>query len=200
MCTILSVSKEYYGRPLWNRIYQDACNNPHGYALILVDEAGASTVLRTLNLDTVFTLLEAGGWSRMFLHCRFATQGSVTLDNTHGWGVNGTFYMHNGVLMNPAADRYAVDSQLIGEWLREGTLAALDRLYYEPYANVFVVDTTEGYYGMHRSATGTLFTDWQGNYSSNRFGRCRHAVPMYTNQTHWIIEPKAQPLLTVKGT
>jgi predicted glutamine amidotransferase len=134
-------------------------------------------------------VLDNTRWDRMFLHCRFATQGDPTLDNTHGWANNGVFFMHNGVLMNPEAYRYNVDSQLIGGWLFDGVDHTLEQLQKESYANVFLIDTNSGYYCVSRSEVGTLFTDWQGNYSSNPVGRIRVPVPNFSTNSYWYAQP-----------
>jgi hypothetical protein len=200
MCTVLTVSSDFYGRGMFNRITSDAIMNADGFALLLIDAFGASTMIRTLDFRVVTMMLEQSHWERMFLHCRYATQGEAVLDNTHGWSVDGVFYMHNGVLEDPETRYFAVDSQLIGHWLYGGVEKTIEKLQKEPYANVFLIDTKENYYVVHRSKGGTLFTDWKGNYSTNKMGPIRHPVPLYSQNSYFleVSEPLVPNLPNVK--
>lgn len=189
MCTLLTVSSDAYTRAVEARIKADARDNPDGFALLLVDSLGAVTITRTLDHNVVLLLLEHTAWTRMFLHSRWATQGQVTLDNAHGWAREGVFYMHNGSIQARESALFPVDSQAIGEWLCAGVSTALSELQYEPYANVFLVDTNEEYYAVSRSDVGTLFTDGRGNYSTNKVGAVRRAVPRGTQHEHLFFQP-----------
>jgi hypothetical protein len=171
MCTLLTVSADKYNRALESHIRRDARNNPDGFACLLLDANGHHTIVRSMSIETILTMLRNAPWERMFLHSRYATQGEVRLDNTHGWAEQGTFYMHNGCLQSRDADVYEVDSQAIGGWLIAGGMEyALQQLRSEQFANVFMVDLISGYYAVTKSAYGSLFTDGRGNYATNPIG------------------------------
>lgn len=197
MCTIMTVTPELYGSKLWRRIFTDAAQNADGFSLILIDWQGASTIIRTMDIKNVTQLLERADWDRMFLHCRFATQGEAVLKNTHGWSADGVYYMHNGMISDPASMHYNVDSQVIGAWLRQGVPHAMEKLLTEKYANVFLIDTNENYYTVSRSQVGTLYTDWRGNYSTNKMGPIRHRVPDGVQNCYWLVDPAQEQRATV---
>jgi len=171
MCTILTVSSEFFSRALEQRILMDGENNSDGFSLLLVSDDGAHTIIRTMDVQTALMVLRSADWSRMLLHSRYATQGSVGLVNTHGWEATGVFYFHNGCLSAPEAQSLPVDSQAIGVWLAQaGVDYALQRLATETFANVFLVDVTTGLYTVSRSLSGSLYSDGHGNFSTQPFG------------------------------
>lgn len=177
MCTLLTVSRDKYNEAIQNRIVADAKSNQDGFGLLLINEQGAEHVLRTLDVDLVLGVLNAVKWTRMFLHSRFATQGAPVLANTHGWDEGSVFYMHNGCIYTSEAKKYAVDSQVIGQWVRDGGVdLALERLLDERFANVFLIDTQKSMYIVHRSESGSLYTDGEGNYSTHDVGLINHKV------------------------
>lgn len=175
MCTILTVSSRLYTtytRLLEERIRLDHAQNDDGTGLVLVGQSGGTLALRSLDIEPVLQLMRSQPWSRAFVHQRAATQGGRSLSNVHGWqSVDGWFYMHNGMLLDPQTRYFQVDSQLIGQWLDDGGPAlALGELAREWYANVFLVsaapdDVGAGYW-VNRSGGGSLFTDQHGNYST----------------------------------
>ena len=167
---------------MFGRILDDSVSNSDGWALLLILKNGKPMFVQSLDLDPIFSILMDASWERMFLHSRFTTQGESTLPNCHGWQSNGTYVFHNGILSNPQADDFPVDSQLINWWIdRYGVNRTLQLLKTEYYANVFLVDTKQNEYIMHRSQTGSLFTDGLGNYSSNPVGSLVVPVPRYSN-------------------
>lgn len=184
MCTIITLDKASFGSQAISQILADARGNDDGYALLMVDANGVFTQLRTFDVTLVLALLSTTDWERMFLHARMATQGTKALANTHGWISKGVAYMHNGILRNVDAASFDVDSQLIGHWIDEGgAQRAVDMLVTEPYANVFLINTDGGaWYSVSRSEQGTLYTDGNGNFSSNPFGAIVQPVDPYTLQ------------------
>ena len=179
MCTLLTVSAGLWSRALENHIRRDAENNPHGFSLLLLSEYGAETILRSMDINVILSTLRNSEWTRMFLHSRYATQGSVRLDNTHGWSEDGVFYMHNGCLTSKDSWSYEVDSQAIGEWIKYGGIdRALAELRSEMFANVFMIDVNDEYFVVSKSASGSLYTDGQGNYATVPFADiCSPVVP-----------------------
>lgn len=184
MCTIMTLHKSKWSAKAERRIRRDAETNPDGMALLLIDEWGAHSMVRTFDVQTVVNMLNSVSWTRMFLHTRYATQGRVSIDNVHGWFSQGVFYMHNGSIQAPEARLFPVDSMAIGDWLESGIDTALGELRTEPYANVIMVDTSNWYYVVNRSKFGKLFTDGNGNYSTNAFGSVRKPVRPGSQKSH----------------
>lgn len=179
MCTLLTVSSSQWNKALESHIRSDARSNPDGFACLLTDMDGAHTLVRSMNIEVILTVLRNSDWERMFLHTRYATTGETRLDNTHGWESNGAVYFHNGKLQSRDADGLAVDSQAIGLWLsRHGLPETIERLQQEPFANVFIVDLDTGIYTVFRSATGSLYTDGSGSYSTKPFGDINRSAPL----------------------
>ncbi len=197
MCTLMTLHNSKWSTKMENRIRKDAIENPDGFALLLMTSDGAHSIFRTFDIDAVVMLLNTVTWSRMFLHCRYATQGAVTLDNSHGWSNQGVFYMHNGRLAAPEARLFPVDSQAIGDWLESGIDTALKDLWAEPYANVFLINTVENYYVVNRSLGGQLYTDGRGNYSTNRVGNIRKPVRRRSQKSHIMYVVKPEPKVSM---
>lgn len=195
MCTLLTLSSAKWGRAAEKRIREDASANPHGMSLLLIKEDGSASQLRTFDVQLVLTVLRNSDWARFFLHSRWSTQGEVNLQNTHGWEEDGVFYMHNGCLSHPDAGRHAVDSQLIGEWLRAGDRRhALASLEGEGFANVLLVTPEIGEYIVSRSVGGSLHTDGEGNFSTSddaELGLVQDVTPGYT--VHDMPRPRPRP-------
>lgn len=184
MCTLMTIHKSKWSAKAERRIERDAMLNPDGMCLMLIDDYGAHSMFRTFDVQSVLNLLNTVSWTRMFLHCRYATQGRTSLENIHGWSSQGVFYMHNGSIQSPLAGLMPVDSQAIGEWLVSGMDHALGELRSEPYANVFLIDTNNWYYVVNRSKYGDLYTDGQGNFSTHRFGSVRRPVRRRSQTSH----------------
>jgi hypothetical protein len=180
-----------YNSKIVQRIRSDSIYNGDGFTLMLVNDFGVPMQLRTMDIRAVYALLDEIPWRRMFLHSRAATQGSRTLENTHGWVTkDGTYYMHNGILQNAHSKSFAVDSQWIGHQLeRRDINGAIKALQSEPYANVFFIHPASSWYCVYRSEVGTLFTDGRGNYSSSRVGKINKLVPDYSWETHDLPKP-----------
>lgn len=167
---------------LITRMVQDSNFNDDGWSAMFVLGSGKPMFLQSLDLDPIVSLVLDLDWTRMFLHARAATQGSPRLDNCHGWSADGVYVFHNGILSNPQSRDFEVDSQLIHWWIdRYGVTKTLNLLRTERYANVMLVDTISNEYLIHRSETGSLFTDGNGNFSSNIMGDIRQPVRVYTN-------------------
>lgn len=177
MCTLMTIDKSLYTKKVIKRIEKDMEWNPHGYSLLTITDKGVASIVRTMDPNLIFAVLDRGDWQRMFLHCRMATQGAKELENTHGWENAGVFYMHNGCLRDPMSRAFPVDSQLIGYKLEtENMPAILKWLNTESFANVFFINVTHAWYQVYRSETGSLHTDGNGNYSSNQVSVMRSRV------------------------
>ncbi len=181
MCSILAAGQDTLSKALLlEYVRGELLGNPDGSCLML-DGPEGMTSLRTMDHRLILQLLKRRDWDRCWLHMRAATQGTLTLRNTHGWiSTQGIAVMHNGILRGARAVEFEVDSQLILDWLEQGgEELALQELMGEPYANVFLIDSDSGDYAVSRSLVGTLFTDGNGNFSSRNVGHLREAVSPY---------------------
>lgn len=184
MCTIYTFTPSLRDEALLAARH-DRRFNGDGASLIVVD--GARVVLSIAGVwDTmVLNILRAlpeKRWTRAFLHLRAATGGEVTTANCHGWGdrATGTKYVQHNGWINRRTDT-AVDSQSIVEWIElGGTAEALSLLRDEAFANVFLIDEGTGVYYVHRSLTGSLYTDGNGNFGTTPFGSVQDAVGVCT--------------------
>lgn len=191
MCTLLTVSYDFFAnnrQALMQRIAWDAASNSDGGSLLLSHYDGSCSNLRTMDLDTLVTVLDTVGWERMWLHQRNATQGEAALHNTHGFCTAGVWYMHNGVIRSPEARSLPVDSMVIGRWLQRGN--HYTKLAQEPFANVFFIAPDQNVYTVVRSSGGALHTDGLGNYSTIPVAEITQAVPTGV-ETYWIDEADA---------
>jgi hypothetical protein len=177
MCTIFTCdNKTFYKNKqtmteFRNRIWKDAQTNDDGQSLVMIYDGAVTAQLRSMDPQLIIDLIDMAEWDRIFVHSRLATQGEVALHNTHGWFAQGVYYMHNGFISAAEANLYEVDSQAIGHWLRRGGVTnALGQLRKENYANVLMIDPSEWSYYMSRSRSGSLYTDGEGNFSTNAIG------------------------------
>jgi hypothetical protein len=185
MCTIMTVSRDVWSDDIEEQIWRDASRNQDGWALLLTDRLGASSLVRTMELQVALAALRTNRWQRMFLHARMATQGRSNVQNTHGWITTDVCVMHNGVLRSPEARGMPVDSMAINTWLeRDGIDHALARLRGEPFANVFLIDLVGKFYVVSRSSVGYLYTDGFGNYSTNPVGDIALTVSDHSVDCH----------------
>lgn len=178
MCTILTADNTIDRKELVDRIYNDSFSNPDGFALLMIQANGKPLFVQSLDIEPIVSLVEYSEFSRVFIHTRYATQGKSALQNCHGWNANGTYVFHNGSIYSRIAEKFTVDSEAIRYWLENyGIDETIDRLIDESFANVFLVDIENGQYIVHRSRTGSLFTDGNGNYSTHSFASLTIPVP-----------------------
>lgn len=190
MCTILTVSREFYlanRESVIKRVKSDFRGNNHGTSLLMIGADGDdSLLLRTMGVADALTLLDlkflSGVADRAWIHLRFATTGYQGLNGCHGFAANDYTVFHNGILSRPESATFNVDSELIAADVVQGgkdhAIAALQAS--EQYANVFLVNNKTGTYTVVRQSTGSLYTDGQGNYSSNPVGTICQTVPPAT--------------------
>lgn len=180
MCTILTTDK--ITDNILNRIAEDHQYNPHGLSVVTYDGVNYE-ILKTLDLNTVLTILRSREYKRIFVHTRNATTWSRGVNATHGFIQGDYVYFHNGIFRSRGALQYPVDSMMLGDVLRmtapdniQKTLSALG----ETFANIMIVDTKLDKYHVIRQSTGSLFTDNQGNYSTNPVDDINIPVPENT--------------------
>lgn len=172
MCQIHVVRRTSFmvGEDWANHLRSGASFNSDGFAVLLINfTAGEHSLIRSMKWDMIETaMLMDDDWTLAIIHQRFTTQGEVRLHNTHLWEEGNRYYCHNGMLSSEKARSYNVDSQLIGEHLRNTLWEALEFCQSENYANVIMVDFDTSQYVISRSKTGSLYTDGKGQYSSNK--------------------------------
>lgn len=181
MCTIMTVDKDSYTDDVFAQIKADARYNDDGWSLALISNGGVRDVIHTMSLPVIQAALDNEDWDRMFLHARAATgMSDINVLNSHGFRSYPYLIFHNGFIMN-SENHLPVDSEQIGIWLDTlGEAGCLQKLYSEGFANVMLLNVKTGDYLIHRSKTGTLFTDGDGNYSTNEVGYMRIPVKEYT--------------------
>lgn len=180
MCTILTTNSVTDN--ILNRIAEDHQYNPHGLSVVTYDGVNYE-ILKTLDLNTVLTILRSREYKRIFVHTRNATTWSRGVNATHGFIQGDYIYFHNGIFRSRGALQYPVDSMMLGDVLRmtapdniQKTLSALG----ETFANIMIVDTKLDRYHVIRQQSGSLFTDNQGNYSTNPVDDINIPVPENT--------------------
>lgn len=185
MCTIITAEKSIKAKDICDRIRQDSLYNCDGISLLMITDEKKPVIVRSMDYETVLTLIEYTPWERVFVHLRASTCSPALLQNTHGWNTKGIFVFHNGVIHSQSAEKFDVDSQAINMWLENfGLDETIDLLHREDFANVFLVDTDKGEYFVHRSSVGTLFTDGKGNYSTNAFCDIKTPVDAFSDHEH----------------
>jgi predicted glutamine amidotransferase len=183
----MTVDKKKYlalGKKFDEQVTKDWLGNSDGASLVFLDgnNPDLNTVLRTMNcfalLQNIKSLMKlASDEARIFLHLRAATTWTTGVAYTHAFDdLDGVFYMHNGMIKNPAG--LAVDSfRLVAEF-RHGSRDLLERLTKEneSFANIFRIDSNSYEYSVIRLVVGSLYTDGKGNFSTHAISNIKKAV------------------------
>ena len=195
MCTLLTIDNDYWTcnrKAVVKRIRQDAMGNADGFSLVGISVAlpQDSLHLQTMDVNLVLHLIgmffantKDEPTSRIFLHSRAATTGNIGIPYCHGFtDLNGQFIMHNGILSNDSD--WAVDSFRIVNMNTASPWALLKELVdkRETFANIFIISETE--YSVIKVASGRLYTDGQGNYSTNPLGSIKAEVGTLYAENH----------------
>lgn len=181
MCTLLTFDQDSFladRREFTKRILQDARDNGDGWSLVCVDPLALNLDLhlQTLSVSLVLAAIEdfmgaCSMYGRVFLHSRFATTKFTGIAYNHGFtNHRGTIIQHNGVIHNYRD--LGVDSFNLIDYRTETAQELRDDLLtaMEFWANILLIRPNKNSYGVVRMQGGTLFTDNQGNYSTNRVG------------------------------
>ena len=131
---------------------------------------------------------ESSECSRIFLHARAATTDFVGIGYLHGFtDFNGRIIMHNGIIRND--EHLSIDSyRLVNLPFSTSNMLEYLQTNQDTYANVFVIDTQEREYTVLRMITGSLHTDGQGNFSTNRLASIDSPVAAESAETFQIQE------------
>lgn len=198
MCTLVTISAEFFANnraQVLERIRQDARFNGDGWSLLCIDvqDTSRNVALQSMNLRMVLRTLDlfadtCSPDSRIFLHARAATTRYTGIAYCHGFtDLRGRIFMHNGIIQNP--EQLAIDSySLIDLPLSDtGMLEAL-KSRGDNYANVFVIDTDTDTYTIIRLATGSLYTDGNGNYSTHPLATIAKPVEQWSVANHELFD------------
>lgn len=194
MCTIHTYSTKCYNiykSEIISQIRQDAVTNDDGISMVFLDGHNdrSNTIYRTMDAENLIAVLdmlmsEATKHARLFIHLRAATTLSVGVGYTHAFDdMNGTVYMHNGVISNPKG--YSVDSFQMASWKNTEGAGLLNQLISrkETFANVFRIDMDKYKWSVTRMDGAFLYTDNEGNYSSRSFGPLTTVVPQRSTKS-----------------
>ena len=204
MCSILTVSKQFWDTSsieVIDRIERDSLVNSDGFALLALDSCleHLNVRLQSMNIQVILTVMQdffnqCSEYGRVFLHSRMATTGYVGIAYNHGFdNFRGKVIMHNGILSH--GRNYTVDSFALVQAPLDTAETLMEYLIdrNENYANIFVVDTELYTYSMVRSLTGSLYTDGEGNYSTNQLADICQPVDVLSYEDHDMpLPPKAQ--------
>jgi hypothetical protein len=188
MCTLLTLDRDTYladKKTMTARILNDAALNPDGFSLVAVDPLASLTnlSLNCMAVGHILNLLDmffagASEYARIWLHTRAATTEYVGIPFNHGFtDSRGTIIQHNGVIRNYR--NFAVDSFNLVDYRTDNAHALLADLEtaMESFANIFLIRPDENTYGVVRVWTSTLFTDGNGNYSTNSVADILTPIP-----------------------
>jgi len=185
MCTIIST--DTVTDALIERLAADHASNPHGIAIVTVDQSYNYQILKTHDLSSAILILRSGEFRRVFIHTRNATTWARGVTATHAFIQGDYIVMHNGILSSAGAKLHPVDSMMLCDLLKttspdkiQSVLSALG----ETFANVFIIDTKSDRFYMIRQSSGSLHTDGSGNYSTHAFGQISASVPENSAETH----------------
>lgn len=208
MCTLMTFSSEVFNANkdmILARVSSDGASNNDGWNLIIAGDREEDAVFfQCLDLNWITGLLSATtNFKRFWLHARKSTTKVSGLSGCHGFrSYTGWFVQHNGILRSGRADKLPVDSMVVSELLEymSANHVAQWLLAKETYANVFMINPTDGMYQVVRCEQGSLHTDGLGNYSSNSIkGVCEQEVPKGYHSTHTFIVERPKPVYQPYG-
>ena len=208
MCTLMTFSSEVFNANkdrILGQITSDGASNNDGWNLIIAgDKEEDAIFFQCLTLDWIVGVLTATTkFKRFWLHARKSTTKVSGLSGCHGFrSYTGWFIQHNGILRSGRADKLPVDSMVISELLEymSANHVAQWLLAKESYANVFMINPTEGQYQVVRCEQGSLHTDGLGNYSSNSIKEvCEQEVPKGYHSTHTFTVERPKPVYQSYG-
>ncbi len=193
---------------LLTTIINDSVRNGDGWALVGVDSLDGDNNIRfqSMKLDPIVDAMETffKGCSkegRVFLHSRFATTSSVGIAFNHAFDDRqGNIVMHNGVFRR-GVSKLEVDSFKLADMNLGESIDVLDDLLDdgETFGNIFIIDTVNLKYSVVRLSVGSLYTDGQGNYSTNVCGPITQEVKRESEECFWLPLPPRKPKAIFEG-
>lgn len=185
-----------------NTILNDSVRNGDGWALVGIDSLDGDNNIRfqSMKLDPIVDAMESffktsTKEGRIFLHSRFATTSSVGIAFNHAFDDRqGNIVMHNGVFRRGVA-KLEVDSFKLAEMKLLESVDVLDDLLDdgENFGNIFIIDTVNLKYSIIRLSVGSLYTDNNGNYSTNPCGPIMVEVKKESEESFWLPLPPKKP-------
>lgn len=198
MCTIMTINRNFWilnRQAVISTILSDAAYNNEGWSLLAVDADNYKLDMRlaTMVIGPIVAAIESWFLSssevaRIFLHARAATTSSVGIAYNHVFcNKRGTIIMHNGVIDNVAG--YAVDSFNLADSviIADGKHVLADLLgKQETFANLFLINPEDSMYSIVRLSAGRLYTDDNGNYSTNTLANIQTPVAEKSYKDHYL--------------
>jgi hypothetical protein len=114
MCfTGIIINPKHKPIKLVDKLLKQVEYNPHGFYLY-IPTLYLQTMSEELYKDCFKSVMKRKP-SYVHFHFRLASSGALTLDNVHGWNVEGYYITHNGVIFNPqyTSDPYYSDTYLL---------------------------------------------------------------------------------------
>ena len=126
------------------------------------------SVFKTLDYNAAKQYLADNAQNDLFCHFRYATGGSVSLDNVHPFDTGRYIIFHNGILSGIKPTRIKSDTAVLADMLKGAPLSAIKQALSEQYSsrfyivdkktnNGFSVDTGAKWYQCND--TGILFSN-----------------------------------------
>ena len=114
--------------------------NPDGFgAYNFADK----TVFKTLDYNAAKKYIADNAQNNLFCHFRYATGGSVSLDNVHPFDTGRYIIFHNGVLTGIKPTRIKSDTAILADMLNGASLSAIKQALSAQYSSRFyIVDKT----------------------------------------------------------
>lgn len=104
MCIIIAKTTKTHAVPTVDQFRRAMEKNPHGFALVYEYEENKWASFKTMDkaemLSFVTREICQKDWRRFMFHARYATHGSKSLANCHGFSdtARQVYFMHNGIL------------------------------------------------------------------------------------------------------
>ena len=110
--------------------------NPDGFgAYSFADK----TVFKTLDYNAAKQYIADNAQNDLFCHFRFATGGSVSLDNVHPFDTGGYIIFHNGILSGIKPTRVKSDTAILADMLKGAQLSAIEKELSAQYSSRFYI-------------------------------------------------------------
>ena len=114
--------------------------NPDGFGAYSFEN---KTVFKTLNYNAAKQYMADNAQNNLFCHFRYATGGSVSLENIHPFDTGNFIIFHNGILSGIKPTRIKSDTAVLADMLNGAPLSAIKQALSEQYSSRFyIVDKT----------------------------------------------------------
>lgn len=159
--------------------------NKDGFG-IMWHEDGQVKSLRTFSYREFREQMKALGDTEIVIHLRYATKGSLTLDNLHPFEVNDDMVMHNGTIFSLSASSTCgdSDSKIFADLLAKCKYSSIADI--EPLLSHVITDKVNRIVYLDTTGKITIFNENLGITEGSNW---------YSNDYHLQV-PKPKPKLT----